>query len=100
MLYADDIMLLSENEENKQRMLNDISIWCRKWRLRINYTKLAVIHFKNKGKHRSNHVFQVGNETIEYTTTYKYLGIVLHENLDFTVLLIRSLTQEAEPLDQ
>ena len=44
-----------------------------------------MIHFRNKGKNRSNYVFQVGNETIEYTTTYKYLGIVLHENLDFTV---------------
>ena len=85
LLYADDIMLLSENEDNMQRMLNHISIWCRKWRLRINYTKSAVIHFRNKGKNRSNYVFQVGNETIEYTTTYKYLGIVLHENFDFTV---------------
>ena len=52
LLYADDIMLLSENEDNMQRMLNHISIWCRKWRLRINYTKSAVIHFRNKGKNR------------------------------------------------
>ena len=50
LLYADDIMLLSENEDSMQCMLNHISIWCRKWRFRINYAKSAVIHQKKKQK--------------------------------------------------
>ena len=50
LLYADDLMLLSDTEDNMQRMLDHVSNWCNKWRLRVNYTKSAVIHFRNKGK--------------------------------------------------
>ena len=45
LLYADDIMLVSETETGMRRMHDYVSVWCNKWRLRINYAKSAVIHF-------------------------------------------------------
>ena len=83
LLYADDLMLLSDSEDNMQRMLDHVSNWCNKWRLRVNYTKSAVMHFRNKGKRRSEYAFHIGNKTIEYASSYKYLGVVLCDNMDF-----------------
>ena len=84
-LCADDLLLLSDTEDNMQRMLDYVSNWCNKWRLRINYTKSAFIHFRNKGKQRSDYVFHIGNKTIDYASSYKYLGVVLSDNMDFNI---------------
>ena len=32
LLYADDIILLSETEEGLQQQLNTLNKWCKKWR--------------------------------------------------------------------
>ena len=45
LLYAADIMLMSENEEYLQIMLDFVHQWCDKRRLRINYAKSNVMHF-------------------------------------------------------
>ena len=76
-------MLLSDSEDNMQRMLDHVSNWCNKWRLRVNYTKSAAMHFRNKGKRRCENAFHIGNKTIEYVSSYKYLGVVLCDNMDF-----------------
>ena len=39
LLYADDIVLLSESEDEMQNMLNIVYAWCRKWRLEVNCSK-------------------------------------------------------------
>jgi hypothetical protein len=84
LLYADDILLLSENETDMQKMLDFLFEWCRKWRLKVNYTKSQSIHFRNRGKQRSNYEFKIGNQIVEYTDVYRYLGVHLHEHLDFS----------------
>ena len=71
LLYADDIMLMSESEDDMQAMLDYVHDWCRKWRLRINYAKSNVIHFRNKGKERSNFVFRIGDQSVDYANVYR-----------------------------
>ena len=39
LLYADDLVLLSENEEDLQQMINELAIWCSKWRMVVNTEK-------------------------------------------------------------
>ena len=48
LLYADDIVLLSENPENLQLMLNKVTEWCKKWRLQVNLDKSQIMHFRAK----------------------------------------------------
>ena len=36
LLYADDIVLLAENEKDLQTLLNTTHEWCSKWKLNIN----------------------------------------------------------------
>ena len=72
--------LYQKQKQECSVMLDHVSVWCKKWRLRINY---AVFHFRNRGKQRSKISFRIGKTTTEYVSSYKYLGVVLHEDLDF-----------------
>ena len=55
--YADDVLILTENENDMQDLLNFVYEWCRKWRLKINFSKTNVMHFRNKGRMCSNFEF-------------------------------------------
>ena len=49
LMYADDIILLSESKEGLNKCLNNLSIYNRKWCLNINKRKTKVMTFE-KGK--------------------------------------------------
>ena len=83
LLYADDIAILAENEENLQTMLNKLNEWCKKWQLMINNEKSQVVHFRKKRKVRTTFSFSIGPMNIKTVERYKYLGVTLNENLDF-----------------
>ena len=48
LLYAGDIVLLSDCEENLQSMLHTLREWCYKWELTINGNKSKVMHFRSQ----------------------------------------------------
>ncbi len=82
--YADDLALMAENEGDLQKLLDVLFEWCRKWRLSINTDKTKVMHFRQKGTERTIFPFNVNHEGIDIVDSYKYLGIVLEEHLDFS----------------
>ena len=83
--YADYVLILAENENDLQDLLRYVYEWCRKWRLRINFSKTKTIHFRNKGKQRSDFEFKIGDDILEYTSVYRYLGMHINEHLDYTI---------------
>ena len=83
LMYADDIVLLSDTAENLQKLLNHVYEWCRKWQLSINPVKTEVMHFHKKNKSRSQVQFFVGSENIKVVPKYKYLGVILDEFCTF-----------------
>ena len=82
LLYADDIVLIAPTEENLQLMLDTMNSRCRKWKLTVNQEKTKVIHFRTSSVNRSTFEFKCGVKDIEYTSSYKYLGLWLHEHLN------------------
>ena len=64
LLYADDMVLLSDSEEKLQMMLNHIHTWCTKWHISINDVKGGVVQFRRKYKIRSKHIFRIGSKVI------------------------------------
>ena len=46
LLYADDIVLLSDSEKGLQSMLTYLNKWCMQWCLDINVLKSNIIHFR------------------------------------------------------
>ena len=46
LMYADDIVLIAENEEDLQHMLNELNNWCNVNSMTINYNKSNIVHFR------------------------------------------------------
>ena len=70
LLYADDIVLFAENEEDLQSLLFIVQIWCEKWRLQVNLAKTKFVFVFNK-------------HPVTYCKFYKYLGCYINEHIDF-----------------
>ena len=83
LLYADDIVLLAENELNVQRQLDILNTWCNKWRLNVNSTKSEIIHFRKTRKKQTKYMFKFRNNSLAMVSKYKYLGIILDEHLTY-----------------
>ena len=45
--YADDVLILAENENDLQGLLNFVYEWCKRRMLKINFSKTSVMHFSN-----------------------------------------------------
>jgi len=85
LLYADDIVLIADNEKDLQTMLNATHKWCMNWRLQVNADKSKIMHFRKTSKTRSQYNFMLGNITLEIVDEYKYLGLVLNEHLNYNI---------------
>ena len=83
LLYADDIVLITENEADLQFLLFVVESWCKKWRLEINLTKTNILHVRPKRKQQSKFTFLFDMRPVAYCQSYKYLGANLNEFLDF-----------------
>lgn len=83
LLYADDMVLIAENEQDLQLMLDELYNWCSQWRLKVNETKTKVVHFRKPNIPMTEHDFEYGENVLEKVACYKYLGIILDENLKY-----------------
>ena len=57
LMWADDIILLSETKEGLQNCLNNLNIYCQKWKLVVNLKKTKTIIFREKGINVKYHKF-------------------------------------------
>ena len=92
--YADDLVLISEKEGDLQAMLNELHEWCEKWGMVVNGKKTKIVHFRPKQRSRTAYKFVCGTQHIEMTDSYKYLGLVLDENLNFDIT-VKAVAQSA-----
>ena len=82
-MYADDIVLMAEDEDSLQTMLNFIADWCSKWRMSINADKTQIVHFRQWSKPQSPFIFHFESHNLKTVRYYKYLGVTLDEHIDF-----------------
>ena len=94
LMYADDLILLGENENDLQSLLDVLYKWCDNWNVQVNCEKSAVIHFRPHSKTQTTHSFTCGNNDINVLNSYKYLGLILTDSLNFE-LTVKSVAQSA-----
>ena len=82
LLYADDF-ILSENECGLQNCLDKLQQYCVDWNMTINMQKSKVVIFNKSGR-KLKRCFTLGNEILEVTHTYCYLGIELKTEGSFS----------------
>ena len=83
--YADDICLVANSEDNLQQMLNCVHSWCKRWRVLIYADKSKCMHFRRGRSNRSEYTFKIGENVLETTDRYKYLGVIFHEKQDYSI---------------
>ena len=84
LLYADDVVIVANNENDLQTMLNTLHSWSKRWAIDINKTKSKIVHFRKANVTKSNFDFKVGEKNIAVDHRYKYLGTYFTEFMNFT----------------
>ena len=78
LMWADDIVLLSETKEGLQNCLNNLHNYCQIWKLEVNLKKTKIMIFRVKGIKINNEKFYLGILPLQRTREYTYLGISLN----------------------
>lgn len=64
LLYADDLVLLSDDQKELQNKLDILNKYCKDWCLEINTSKTKIVNF-NKSGHLINEKFTLENSHLE-----------------------------------
>ena len=90
LMYADDVVAISGSREGLQALMDEVDVWCRKWRCKVNLGKskvMVVLPPKPKGaapdgdEEQNEEVFLYRGERVEKVAEYRYLGVIIHESL-------------------
>ena len=83
LLYADDIIIITDNAEELKKGLKIATNFGKKWRCKYNTKKTQVVIF---GKNRKEkHDWEIGSRKIEQVESYKYLGIEIEDKLKWMI---------------
>jgi len=76
MMYADDLLILSESSEGIQESMNKLQNYCTKWGLQLNIKKTKLMMtMRNNEKNIS---IKYMEDNLESVTSFKYLGVEFH----------------------
>ena len=75
-IWADDILILSETEEGLQKMLNELGIFTEMNGLSVNISKTKVMVFNKTGRHMRRNFF-LNNNKLDSVREHKYLGFLV-----------------------
>ena len=76
MLYADDIVIFGNTQEELQNSLNLLSEYCSRWRLVVNIDKTKVMVFRKGGMLSRNLEILYQGKSIDIVNRFSYLGAV------------------------
>jgi exonuclease III len=82
LLYADDLVLLSETQSGLQNCINRLHNYCQDWEMTINAKKTKLMTF-NRAQGTANPTILFGDTQLETVDSYKYLGIYFSASGNF-----------------
>ena len=84
LLFADDIILLSDSTCGLQTQLNILQETANKLGLVVNLDKSNIVVFRNGGHLALNEKWWFGGNVMKVVNVYKYLGVLLSTRLSFS----------------
>ena len=84
LLYAYDIVIFANTQEQLQNSLDLLLESCNKWKLTINVSKTKVMVFRKGGVLPRNMVFYYNGVVLKIVKEFKYLGIVFTSRGSFS----------------
>jgi hypothetical protein len=91
LLYADDIVLLSESESGVAQLMTALHAYSVDWRFEINHSKCGLMCFRWAGSRLPTSEIRLGDRVVVWVSVYKYLGIELHCGVAFKQYRKRAL---------
>ncbi len=91
LLYADDIVLLSESEAGVAALMSALHAYSVRWRFDINHGKCGLMCFRWQGSRLPTSEVRLGEQTVAWVSSYRYLGIDLHCGVAFKQYRKRAL---------
>ncbi len=79
LLFADDLVLVSETKDGLQNCLDALHEYTDTWKLTVNIKKTNAMVFQ-KSNRAERPKFSIGSEDIKLTESYKYLGLYFNRN--------------------
>ena len=93
LFYADDTILIAEDQGSLQKCLNDFTGYCHKWKLHVNIDKTKVVVF---GSRTQNNDLTLQGRHLAVVNTYKYLGTVFTKSGSFTTCINLNIYQNKQ----
>ena len=76
LLFADDLVLISDTPSDLQKLVDGLYQFCQKWHMIVNLTNTKISIFNMNKKKSSRYHFVYNEDEIEITGQYKYVGII------------------------
>ena len=76
LLYADDLVILSQTVTGLQNAINILNNFCNKSKLNVNLKKIKVVVFRKKQRKEQKYKFFLNTNVIDIVNEYTYLGIL------------------------
>ena len=100
LLYADDLAIFVNSDDNLNKAFDAVNEWCKDCDLKVNVEKCNVIHLIKKKTEQTRCVFKIGEQIIQTTQSYRYLGVVLNEFLEDKAMIGEALNKGRKALDK
>ncbi|VDH95163.1 Hypothetical predicted protein [Mytilus galloprovincialis] len=85
LLYADDIVFISESSHGLQIQLDTLHEWTNLNCLQVNIDKTKIMHIRKASAARCDSECMLGNTRIDFANKYRYLGLMISEDMDYAV---------------
>ena len=83
LMFADDLLIMSETAVGLQNSLNKLQKYCNKWQLSININKTKVMTFQQRNILDTCSDFFINGKKLEKVLKYKYLGNIIESSGKF-----------------
>lgn len=95
LLYADDLVMISDSIGRVQSQINSLTQFCKSWGMKVNFNKTKVIVFKKGGIVKQNEKLYYEGKQLEVVSQYKYLGLLFTPKLSWAKAT-KTLSLQAE----
>ncbi len=85
LLYADDIVLLSDTKNGLHAILNVVHKWGQRFMIKFNEKTSNIVHYRKPNTVRTIKQYFLGECALSVDNQYKYVGVILNEFVNFSI---------------
>ena len=74
LLFADDMVLMAENEDGLRDLMTKVREYCTQWQLEVNVKKTKVMVVSKEGKETAE--VKYGDDELDSVTEFSYLEVM------------------------